>query len=84
MSEPRDMLQAEGLAKTFTLHLKDGLRLPVLSDMSFTVTSDEAVALTTEFMPSRKTRPLSKAVCPSPVATACSMFQICCSRPMTK
>ena len=46
MSEPRDMLQAEGLAKTFTLHLKDGLRLPVLSDMSFTVTSDEAVALT--------------------------------------
>ncbi len=46
MSEPRNMLRAEGLAKTFTLHLKNGLRLPVFTDMSFTVASDEAVALT--------------------------------------
>ncbi|MDA7948963.1 MAG: phosphonate C-P lyase system protein PhnL [Hyphomicrobiaceae bacterium] len=46
MSEQRDMLRAEGLAKTFTLHLKDGLRLAVLKDMSFAVKSDEAIALT--------------------------------------
>ena len=45
MSERRDMLRAEGLAKTFTLHLKDGLKLAVFKDMSFVVKSDEAVAL---------------------------------------
>ena len=46
MSERHDMLRADGLAKTFTLHLKDGLRLSVFKDMSFVVKSDEAVALT--------------------------------------
>ena len=46
MSEPRDILRAEGVSKAFTLHLKDGLRLPVLKDLSLTVRAGEAVALT--------------------------------------
>ena len=40
------MVRAEGLAKTFTLHLKDGLRLPVLKDIAFRVAPGETVALT--------------------------------------
>ena len=39
------MLQAEGLAKAFTLHLQDGARIPVLGDASLTVNAGECVAL---------------------------------------
>ena len=41
-----DRIRADGLGKTFTLHLQNGLQLPVLRDVSFVVGSGEAVALT--------------------------------------
>ncbi len=43
MSEPA--LLVEGLAKTFTLHLQGGVRLPVLRDVSLAVFPGECVAL---------------------------------------
>ncbi|MEP9378070.1 phosphonate C-P lyase system protein PhnL [Aquabacter sp. CN5-332] len=39
------MLRASGLAKTFTLHLRDGVRLPVVDGASFEVAKGECVAL---------------------------------------
>ena len=39
------LLQVEGLAKTFVLHLRGGLRLPVLSDIAFLAQAGECVAL---------------------------------------
>ena len=39
------MLRTEGLAKTFTLHLRGGMRLPVLSGIDLTVRSGECVVL---------------------------------------
>ena len=39
------MLQAEALAKSFTLHLRGGLRIPVLSDVGINVRAGECVAL---------------------------------------
>lgn len=39
------MLQTRGLGKTFTLHLRDGLRLPVLSGIDLTVHAGECVVL---------------------------------------
>jgi alpha-D-ribose 1-methylphosphonate 5-triphosphate synthase subunit PhnL len=39
------MLQAEGLAKAFTLHLQDGARISVLDDASLTVQAGECVVL---------------------------------------
>lgn len=39
------MLQAEGLAKSFTLHLQGGLRIPVLADVGMDVRAGECVAL---------------------------------------
>ena len=39
------MLRTEGLAKTFTLHLRDGMRLPVLSGIDLRVHAGECVVL---------------------------------------
>ena len=39
------MLRTEGLAKTFTLHLRGGMQLPVLSGIDLTVRSGECVVL---------------------------------------
>jgi alpha-D-ribose 1-methylphosphonate 5-triphosphate synthase subunit PhnL len=39
------MLQADGLAKSFTLHLQGGSRIPVLADAALTVAAGECVAL---------------------------------------
>jgi len=39
------MLQADGLAKSFTLHLQGGTRIPVLADAALTVAAGECVAL---------------------------------------
>jgi alpha-D-ribose 1-methylphosphonate 5-triphosphate synthase subunit PhnL len=39
-------LRAEGLSKTFTLHLQGGVRLPVLHEVSLEVRPGECVALT--------------------------------------
>jgi alpha-D-ribose 1-methylphosphonate 5-triphosphate synthase subunit PhnL len=39
------MLQARGLAKTFTLHLRGGLRLPVLSGIDLDVRAGECIVL---------------------------------------
>ncbi len=39
------MLRAEALEKTFTLHLRGGLRLPVLRDLALDVRAGECVAL---------------------------------------
>jgi alpha-D-ribose 1-methylphosphonate 5-triphosphate synthase subunit PhnL len=39
------MLQAEGLAKAFTLHLQDGARIPVLDGAALTVQAGECVVL---------------------------------------
>ncbi|WP_280155913.1 phosphonate C-P lyase system protein PhnL [Piscinibacter sp. XHJ-5] len=39
------VLEVGGLAKRFTLHLRDGLELPVLHDVSLTVSAGECVAL---------------------------------------
>ena len=45
MSVGQVMLQTEGLAKTFTLHLRGGLRMPVLSGVDLSVRSGECVVL---------------------------------------
>ena len=39
------MLQAEGVGKTFVLHLQAGITLPVLDDVALTVRAGECVAL---------------------------------------
>ena len=39
------MLQARGLAKTFTLHLRGGLQMPVLSGVDLDVRAGECVVL---------------------------------------
>ena len=39
------MLRTEGLAKGFTLHLRGGVRIPVLSDVGLTVHAGECVVL---------------------------------------
>jgi alpha-D-ribose 1-methylphosphonate 5-triphosphate synthase subunit PhnL len=39
------MLRAEGVAKGFTLHLRGGLRIPVLADVTLTVHAGECVVL---------------------------------------
>ncbi len=39
------MLQTESMAKTFTLHLQGGVRLPVLSGVSLSVAAGQCVAL---------------------------------------
>ena len=39
------MLQTDGLRKSFTLHLRGGLRIPVLADVSFSVRQGECVVL---------------------------------------
>jgi alpha-D-ribose 1-methylphosphonate 5-triphosphate synthase subunit PhnL len=39
------MLRTEGLAKTFTLHLRGGMQLPVLSGIDLTVLAGECVVL---------------------------------------
>jgi alpha-D-ribose 1-methylphosphonate 5-triphosphate synthase subunit PhnL len=39
------MLQTQGLAKTFTLHLRGGLRMPVLSGVDLDVRAGECVVL---------------------------------------
>lgn len=46
MTADRAMLQARGLAKTFTLHQQGGIRLPVFADVDLTVHAGECVALT--------------------------------------
>lgn len=40
-----DMIVVEKVAKTFVMHLRDGARLPVVRDMSFTVRAGECVVL---------------------------------------
>ena len=47
MTKPstKDLLVVEGLAKAFTLHLHGGLRLPVVSQVKFTVARGECVVL---------------------------------------
>lgn len=42
----REVLQIEGLAKDFTLHLQGGARIAALADVSLTVSAGECVALT--------------------------------------
>lgn len=39
------MLSTEGLSKTFVLHLRDGLKLPVLDGVDLSVSAGECVAL---------------------------------------
>ncbi len=39
------MLRTEGLAKSFTLHLRGGVRIPVLADVGLTVHAGECVVL---------------------------------------
>ena len=39
------LLQAEGLAKAFTLHLQGGARIPVLADAGLAIAAGECVAL---------------------------------------
>ena len=39
------MIAADGLEKTFTLHLRDGIELPVLHDLSFEVRRGECLVL---------------------------------------
>jgi alpha-D-ribose 1-methylphosphonate 5-triphosphate synthase subunit PhnL len=41
-----NMLQTEALSKIFTLHLRDGIVIPVLDAIDFSVASGECVALT--------------------------------------
>ena len=40
------MLRAEGLQKTFVLHLQGGTRIPVLDDAAVGLRSGECLALT--------------------------------------
>lgn len=42
---PRLMLRTEGLSKTFTLHLRDGMRLPVLNGIDLEVSQGECIVL---------------------------------------
>jgi alpha-D-ribose 1-methylphosphonate 5-triphosphate synthase subunit PhnL len=42
---PSPVLRVEGLTKTFTLHTQGGVRLPVFSDVSFTISAGECVVL---------------------------------------
>jgi alpha-D-ribose 1-methylphosphonate 5-triphosphate synthase subunit PhnL len=42
---PNELLRVEGLAKTFTLHLHGGARLPVVHGVSFSVAAGECVVL---------------------------------------
>lgn len=44
-SQPTVMLRARALTKTFTLHLREGLRMPVLSGIDLTVHAGECVVL---------------------------------------
>ena len=47
MSKQQDvMIAVDGLEKTFTLHLRDGLVLPVLNNLSFDVRRGECLVLT--------------------------------------
>lgn len=39
-------LKLSGVSKTFTMHLQDGLRLPVFRDVNFTVEAGQCVVLT--------------------------------------
>ncbi len=39
------MLETQALSKCFVLHLRDGISIPVLDDVNFTVASGECVAL---------------------------------------
>jgi len=39
------LLQLTGVSKTFTMHLQDGIRLPVVTDVAFDVDAGECVAL---------------------------------------
>ncbi|RAI03992.1 phosphonate C-P lyase system protein PhnL [Acuticoccus sediminis] len=39
------ILEVEGLAKTFTMHLRGGVRLPVVADAAFSVAAGECVVL---------------------------------------
>jgi len=41
----RPLLQLTGVAKTFTMHLQDGIRLPVVAGVAFDVEAGECVAL---------------------------------------
>ena len=41
-----NMLQTEALSKTFVLHLRDGIAIPVLDAVEFSVSAGECVALT--------------------------------------
>jgi len=43
--EPEELLRAEGVAKTFTLHLHGGTRLPIVAGVSFSVSQGECVVL---------------------------------------
>ncbi|HKK30687.1 MAG TPA: phosphonate C-P lyase system protein PhnL [Alphaproteobacteria bacterium] len=43
---PEPVLRIEHLAKTFTLHTQGGVRLPVFTEISFTVSPGECVVLT--------------------------------------
>jgi alpha-D-ribose 1-methylphosphonate 5-triphosphate synthase subunit PhnL len=45
MSAPAPLIEVEGLAKSFTLHLRGGLVLPVVTGVSFAVRAHECVAL---------------------------------------
>ena len=47
MAKQQDvMIAVDGLEKTFTLHLRDGIELPVLHDLSFEVRRGECLVLT--------------------------------------
>ncbi|MCW0233842.1 MAG: phosphonate C-P lyase system protein PhnL [Ferrovibrio sp.] len=45
MSDKTDMIKVENLDKTFTLHLRGGIALPVLRNTGFSVASGECVTL---------------------------------------
>ncbi len=45
MRTDRDRIRLEGVAKTFTMHLRGGARLPVVNNVSFTVRPGECVVL---------------------------------------
>ena len=41
----KTMITVKNLTKTFTLHLRDGIELPVLADLSLTVHQGDCVVL---------------------------------------
>jgi alpha-D-ribose 1-methylphosphonate 5-triphosphate synthase subunit PhnL len=45
MTRDAALIEVEGLAKSFTLHLRDGLVLPVVKEVGFSVHAGECVAL---------------------------------------